>query len=404
MVQLIRGASFVVSLPGVGVSRSCPSCWTWVAPSRAPVSGMTVPDDEETTMRIAITGATGNVGSALLRRLAARGGHDVVGVVRRRPREVAPFAGVDWHIVDLSLAGDAEALRAAFAGVDAVVHLAWAFQPTHSEDYLARLGVDGTRRVIEAVVAEGVPHLVHMSSVGAYSPKQDDAPVDESWPTDGVPSSTYSRHKAAAERLLDRLESDGSGPTVTRLRPGIVGQASAGSALLRYGLPGLVPRALLSHVPVLPLDRRLAIPMVHADDLAEAIVRSLESGAPGAFNLAADPAVTTEDIAQVLGARAVHVPAAAVRAAVSASWHARLQPLDAGWIDLAFAVPLMNTTRARSELGWTPATGALRVLAETVHGMQDGAADASPVLRERTMAGSLGRFLRDGPVSRRRRA
>ena len=257
---------------------------------------------------------------------------------------------------------------------------------------------------IASAVAEGVPHLVHMSSVGAYSPKQDDEPVDESWPTRGVPTSMYSRHKAAAERLLDDLESEGTGPTVTRLRPGIVGQTSAGSALLRYGLPGLVPRALLSHVPVLPLDRSLAIPMVHADDVAEAIVLALESGTPGAFNLAATPAVTTEDIAQVLGARPVHVPAAAVRAAVSASWHARVQPLDAGWIDLAFAVPLMDTTRARTELGWSPATGALRVLAETVHGMQDGAADASPVLRERTVAGSLGRFFRDGPVSRRRRA
>lgn len=355
-------------------------------------------------MRIAITGASGNVGSALLRRLADRNEHEVVGVVRRTPSQAAPFAGVEWHPVDLARSEDESALAAAFAGCDAVVHLAWGFQPTHREDYLAELGVGGTRRVIDAAVASGVGHLVHMSSVGAYSPKQDDRPVDESWPTDGVPGSTYSRHKAAAERLLDDLESGSSGPVVTRLRPGIVGQTSAGSALLRYGLPGLVPRALLSHVPVLPLDRRLAIPMVHADDLAEAIVLALESRTPGAFNLAADPAVTTEDIARVLGARSVHVPAAAVRAAVSASWHARLQPLDAGWIDLAFAVPLMDTTRARTELGWSATTGALRVLAETVHGMQDGAADASPVLRERTVAGSVAKFLRDGPVSRRRRA
>ena len=355
-------------------------------------------------MRIAITGASGNVGSALLRRLAQRGGHDVVGVVRRRPQEVEPFAGVEWHQVDLTRAADEPALAAAFTGCDAVVHLAWGFQPTHREDYLAELGVGGTRRVIDATVAAGVPHLVHMSSVGAYSPKQDDTPVDESWPTGGVTTSMYSRHKSAAERLLDDLESAGSGPTVTRLRPGIVGQGSAGSALLRYGLPGLVPRSLLSHVPVLPLDRRLAIPMVHADDLAEATVLALESGTPGAFNVAAEPAVTAEDIALVLGARLVHVPAAAVRAAVSASWHARVQPLDAGWIDLAYAVPLMDTSRVQSELGWSAATSANRVLAETVQGMQDGSADTTAVLRPRTVAGALGKFLRDGPVSRRRRA
>lgn len=188
-----------------------------------------------------------------------------------------PFAGVEWHTLDLSRDEDTPALRAAFAGVDAVVHLAWGFQPTHREDYLAELGVGGTRRVVDGAIAAGVPHLVHMSSVGAYSAKQDDTPVDESWPTDGVPTSMYSRHKAEAERLLDRLVSERSGPVVTRLRPGIVGQGSAGSALLRYGLPGLVPRSLLSHIPVLLLDRRLAIPMVHADDLAEATVRARTS-------------------------------------------------------------------------------------------------------------------------------
>ena len=353
-------------------------------------------------MRIAITGASGNVGSALLRRLAERGGHDVVGVVRRTPSGVEPFAGVEWHALDLSQDEDEPALAAAFVGCDAVVHLAWGFQPTHREDYLAELGVGGTRRVIAAAVSAGVPRLVHMSSVGAYSPRQDDSPVDESWPTRGVTNSMYSRHKAAAERLLDDLEAEGSGPVVTRLRPGIVGQGSAGSALLRYGLPSLVPRSLLSHIPVLPLDRRLAIPMVHADDLAEATVLVLESLATGPFNLAATPAITAEDIARVLGARLVHVPAAAVRAAVSASWHARLQPLDAGWIDLAYAVPLMDTSRAQSELGWSPTTSASRVLAETVQGMQDGAADASAVLRPRTVAGGVKKFLRDGPVSRRR--
>jgi UDP-glucose 4-epimerase len=354
-------------------------------------------------MRIVITGASGNVGSALLRRLADDGEHDLVGVVRRRPEDAAPFAAVTWSTLDLSREEDQTALQAACAGADAVVHLAWGFQPTHREDYLAELGVGGTRRVIAAVTAAGVPHLVHMSSVGAYSPKHDDTPVDETWPTQGVPSSMYSRHKAAAERLLDVLESQGPGPVVTRVRPGIVGQRQAGSALLRYALPGLLPASLLSHVPVLPLDRRLAIPMVHADDVADAIVRLLESRAPGAFNLAAAPAVTADDIAEVLGARLVHVPAAAVRAAVSLTWHARLQQLDAGWIDLAYALPLMDTSRAASELGWSATKDAVSVLAETMDGMREGAADRSPVLRPRSVAGALGRFVRGGPVSSRRR-
>ncbi|HYH72375.1 MAG TPA: NAD-dependent epimerase/dehydratase family protein, partial [Nocardioides sp.] len=221
-------------------------------------------------MRIVITGASGNVGSALVRRLADDGGHELVGVVRRPPGSDVSIPAMEWVPVDLTDDADTGALHAAVEGADAVVHLAWGFQPSHREAHLRALGVGGTGRVIDAVMAAGVPHLVHMSSVGAYSPKRDDAPVDETWPTGGVPTSMYSRHKAAAERLLDELEADAPDVTVTRMRPGIIGQRSAGSALLRYGLPALVPAAVLRHVPVLPIDSRLVIPMVHADDVADA--------------------------------------------------------------------------------------------------------------------------------------
>ncbi len=358
-------------------------------------------DGVRTGMRIVITGATGNVGSALLRRLQQDGRHDLVGVVRRPPEPVEPFAGVEWAAVDLSR-DDVQGLTEVFAGADAVVHLAWGFQPSHREDVLRELGVGGTGRVIDAVTAAEVPHLVHMSSVGAYSPKRDDEPVDESWPTDGVRTSMYSRHKSAAERRLDMLEAHDPAVTVTRMRPGIVGQRSAGSALLRYGLPAVVPRSVLAHVPVLPLDRRLAIPMVHADDVADAVARALEGRVPGAFNLAATPAITADLIAVALGARLVHVPSAVLRAAVSSSWHARVQPLDPGWIDMAFALPLLDCARAEAELGWTPTRDAVAVLDETIEGMQDGASGASPVLRPRTVAASLVRAVRQGPVSVRR--
>lgn len=354
-------------------------------------------------MRIVVTGASGNLGSALLRRLSATGQHDVVGVSRRVPPEAAPFAEAEWVTVDLTRDEDTAALRTAMAGADAVVHLAWGFQPSHREDYLEELGVGGTRRVIEAVTATGVGHLVHMSSVGAYSPKEDDSPVDETWPTGGVPSSMYSRHKSAAERLLDDLERESPDLVVTRLRPGIVGQRNAGSALLRYALPAIVPAAVLDHVPFLPLDKGLVVPMVHADDVADAVVRVLESRAPGAFNLAAEPPVTAADIARVLGARLVHVPSGAVRAAVSLSWRARVQQVDPGWVDMGFALPLLDTARASSELGWSPTKDALTVLAETVEGMREGAADRSPVLRPRSVASAVARFVRRGPVSSRER-
>jgi UDP-glucose 4-epimerase len=136
--------------------------------------------------------------------------------------------------------------------------------------------------------------------------------------------------------------------------------------------------------------------------MADAVARALAGRVPGAFNLAAAPAVTADLIAVALGARLVHVPSAVLRAAVSSSWHARMQPLDPGWIDMAFAVPLLDTSRAESELGWTPSIDSVAVLDETLEGMQDGASGRSPVLRPRSVAASLARALRNGPVSSRR--
>lgn len=363
-------------------------------------------------MRVVVTGATGNVGTTVVEHLlSVRDDVEVVGLARRVPTAAAEdaYAGrLTWAGLDLSDDACLPALRVALRGADAVVHLAWGFQPSHDPDYLESLGVGGTRRVLESATAERVPHLVHMSSVGAYSPRTDDLPVAESYPTHGIRSSMYSRHKAAAESLLDDHEAAVAagrteGPVVARLRPGIVGQRDAGSALLRYGLPGLVPGRAVTLLPVLPLDRSLLVPMVHAADVADAVGRVLEQRSTGAFNLAAPTPVTPADIASALGARHVHAPGRLLRAAVSASWQAHLQPLDPGWIDLALEVPLMDTRRAREELGWSASRTAVSVLEETVAGMRDSASGSTVALRPRSVARTLRDRVRSGPVARRRR-
>jgi UDP-glucose 4-epimerase len=353
-------------------------------------------------MRIVITGATGNVGTALLRHLTENSDHDLVGLARRIPD--GPSGGrVSWVSADLTDPDYQPLLDATFRGANAVVHLAWGFQPSHDLDYLAELGIGGTSRVLAAVAASSVPHLVHMSSVGAYSPKRNNLPVDETYPTHGIPSSPYSQHKAQAERLLDAFAQEHPDVTLTRMRPGIIGQRSAGSALLRYALPALLPARLLRHVPVLPIDEALRIPMVHADDVADAFSRALDTGVGGAFNLSSGPPVTVEDIAAALGARHVQVPQRIVRAAVAGTWHAHLHQLDPGWIDLAYNVPLLNRTKATRELGWNPTHAGAEVLAEVIDAMTSAEHDDTPILRPRTVLSSLRSAARDKPVSYRHR-
>src|SRR6476659_8370656 len=121
-------------------------------------------------MRIVVTGLSGNLGTALLRRLLADGGHELVGVVRRPPGDDQPYRGASWVSLDVAQEGAAHRLREVFAGADAVVHLAWGFQPSHVPEYLDRVGIEGTRAVLRAADAAGVGHLVHMSSLGVYSP------------------------------------------------------------------------------------------------------------------------------------------------------------------------------------------------------------------------------------------
>ncbi|WP_329790875.1 NAD-dependent epimerase/dehydratase family protein [Lentzea sp. DG1S-22] len=330
-------------------------------------------------MKVVVTGASGNVGTALLRRLAQEPDVQVHGMSRRPPGDAPPYRGVPWTPVDLGRAGAEEVLKTAFEGADAVVHLAWMIQPSRDERRLYRTNVAGSAQVFSTAAEVGVPHLVHMSSVGAYSPGGKDRHVDESWPVNGVTSSFYSRHKAAVEHMLNKFESQ---LLISRPRPGLILQSDAGSEIHGYFLGKLVPKSLFrQRIPVLPLPRRLVLQFVHADDVADGLALILKHRPHGAVNLVADPVVTPRVLAEVLGGRHVPVPEGLVRALASVSWHLRLQPTPPGWVDLALKSPLLDASRARIELGWKPQFDAQEALRALVRGIGEGKdVPASPAL------------------------
>jgi UDP-glucose 4-epimerase len=316
-------------------------------------------------MRVVVTGATGNVGTSVLAALARDPAVDeIVGVARRLPGWSNPRTR--WIAADVVTSP----LDELFAGADAVIHLAWLIQPSRDPAALRAVNVDGSRRVFEAAARAGAGALVHASSVGVYSPGPKDRRVDESWPRDGIPTSFYSRHKAEAERLLDAFEGD---LRIVRLRPALIFKREAASGIRRLFAGPLLPSPLVRRglIPILPLPAGLALQAVHSLDVGEAYrLAATSPAARGAYNVAAEPVLDAEALGRLLGARPVPVPPRVVRAAVLASWRARLQPTPPGWLDMGMRVPLLDTARAREELGWTPRRDAGDALLELLEGLR----------------------------------
>jgi nucleoside-diphosphate-sugar epimerase len=338
-------------------------------------------------LRVAVTGASGNVGTSLLRRLTAPGSGvaEVRGLARRQPPDVAPYPGVRWHLTDLGETSSEHTLAGFVDGVDAVVHLAWALQPGRRPDDLRRVNVEGSLRVARAAAAAGVRQFVHLSSIGAYAGGAVGQPVTEDWPTTGVPSAQYSRDKSEAERVVREVMTRHPATTLTIVRPTLVLQPEASSEIGRYflgpwlfGAARLLPGAVARLLP-LPLPS-VAVSFVHADDVADALERMLDRRAPGPFNLAADPLLDSGAIARALGTVRLPVPARALRTALHAAFAAHLVPTEPGWLDMGTQLPALDTGRARRLLDWTPAHRSDEVLAQFVAALGRGDGAPGPLL------------------------
>ena len=329
-------------------------------------------------MRVVVVGATGNVGSSVVEALARdESVTEIVGLARRLPSWAAPktrFAAADIAADDLVHH---------FRGATVVVHLAWLFQPTHRPLVTWRTNVEGSGRVFDAAKVAGVTSVVYASSVGAYSPGS--GPVNETWPTHSIPTAAYGREKAYVERMLDAFDACHPDVRVVRLRPGFIFKRSSSSEQRRLFAGPLFPGWLTrpGRLPLLPFPSGLRFQALHSDDAAEAYRLAVLGDVRGAFNLAADPVIDRDVIADLLGTRPLAVPRRLLRGALAAAWHSHLVPAEPELLDLVLQLPLLDTNRARSELGWSPLRSGVDALREMLDGMADGAgADTPPLVAD----------------------
>lgn len=312
-------------------------------------------------MKIVVTGATGVVGTHLLELLAHEPRVSEIVCISRPPlgRDRGKFR---FEAADLTT----DPLVKLFDRAEAVVHLAWLGRGVRNVEHLRTANVVGSERVFQAALKAGARTIVHASSLAVYAPGPKLERVKESWPLGAVASSLHARLKVEVERKLDRVERSNRRLRVVRLRPGLVFDDTSVTRLGQAFPDGFFVSFLFGgrRTPFVPDVPGLAFQAVHASDLAEAFGAALLSEARGAFNVAAEPAIDSRVLARALGLRTVAMDARSLRSKLAWGYNLRLQPISPEWLDLAISLPLVDSTRAREELGWTPQVSSVEAMLE----------------------------------------
>lgn len=324
-------------------------------------------------LTVAVTGPTGEIGMSLVAALQrSRRVKSIRGMARRAfdPAEHG-WSKVSYRRGDVL---DRDALDALVEGADVVVHLAFIIIGGAAES--RRVNLKGSKAVFEAAVAAGAKRLVYASSVAAYGFHGDVAqPLTEEVPAHGSSSLYYSAQKAEVEQLLATTLAH-SATQAYVFRPCIVAGPQAPALLdnLPYlQLSRRMPRRVRGALRTLPLmkpvlpDPGVSFQLVHHDDVATAMrAGALGAGEPGAYNLAGPGEITVATLAHELGWRSVPIPAATVAAGSELIARMPFLPAQLQWISALREPVIMDSSKAKEELGWRPRHNALQTLRETI--------------------------------------
>ena len=332
--------------------------------------------DGEKDLTVAVTGPTGTFGFGLMPLLQAD--HRVARVVgiARRPFDPAAhgWTKMEYRRADVR---DPRALQDAFGRADVVVHLAFLVTGAASRETIRSTNIEGTLNAFGAATAAGASRFVYASSVAAYGFHSDNpVGMTEDWPVRPAARLFYAQEKARLEHLLRAEAARSTRPVLYLLRPSIVlgPHAVGGKDLLRGPLAPLAPLArMLARqagrlpVPVPVLVAPLPVQVVHEYDMGQALLRCVvAAGPPGAYNIAADGIVTGADIARELGLLPLPVPVGMAQSAARRISALPFLPPVAQWVEAASHPAIMDTTRAKQELGWVPRFTALETLRDTL--------------------------------------
>jgi nucleoside-diphosphate-sugar epimerase len=324
-------------------------------------------------LTVAVTGPTGTFGAGLVPLLQEDDRIERIIGIARRPFDPAErgWTKMTYRQGDVR---DPEALRTAFAGADVVVHLAFLITGNASRKSTRAINVDGTVNAFRSAAAAGAKRFVYASSVAAYGFHADIPDrIDEDWPTRPAARLFYAQEKAEVESLLDAEATEHPELALYRLRPPIVlGPHAVGAKDVLPGPLAPLGRMLFGRLRRLPLPVPLLAPQhpmqfVHEEDVGRALLLCVVgAGPPGAYNIAGDGIVTAVDVAREFGALPIPIPAGPGQLAARAMSRVPFLPPVAEWVEAAGRPVIMDTRRARDQLGWQPRYSGLEALRDTL--------------------------------------
>ena len=290
-------------------------------------------------MRVVLTGASGDFGTALLRGLVRRDDVDRVVALARSPLRVDD-PKIERRSIDLAT----DRLDEAFVGADAVIHCAFVVEEPRDKEAARVVNVDGSRRVLWAADSAGARVCVMTSSINAYGPRDGPEVIDESAPIGADASYYYFHHKAAMEQDVRRWRQGTDGRmAVAVLRPTyVVGPDMANSGLA----------TMRSRVVAYPSPARSHYQFLHQDDLVDAYLRVVATATDGEFNLGPEGAVTVADLCRMNRSLCVPVPLGAARRLADLGFRLRLLPYSSHWVTRG--EPVTTSRRLRDATGWRP--------------------------------------------------
>jgi nucleoside-diphosphate-sugar epimerase len=323
---------------------------------------------------VAVTGPTGTFGFGLIPLLQAEARVGRIVGIARRPfdPEAHGWSKMEYRRGDVR---NQDTLREAFAGADVVVHLAFMLVGNAPPHTIREINVEGTLNAFRAAREAGAGRFVYASSVAAYG-FHGDNPVgmSEDWPVRPADRLFYAREKAELEEAL-WSEADGSArPALYLLRPPIVlGPHAVGAKDLLPGPLAQAGRGLLGTLKRLPIPvpaPNVPVQFIHEEDVGQALLKCvLGEGPPGAYNIAGEGVLSGTDVIRELGLAPLPIPGRLVHGAARAAASVpriRFLPPTVEWIEALSHPAIMDTSKAKQELGWQPKYTALEALRATL--------------------------------------